>query len=37
VIFFEEDDKRLKRCGESKTNVVPFNPRRHRSIRLKAS
>jgi hypothetical protein len=37
AVIFEEDDKALKRCGETKTNVVQFKPRRHRPIRLKAS
>jgi hypothetical protein len=27
----------LKRCADTKTNVIPFNPRRHRPIKLKVS
>jgi hypothetical protein len=35
VIF--DDDERVERYGDTKTNVIPFNRRRHRSIKLKAS
>jgi hypothetical protein len=33
--IFDEDNKLLKRCGETRTNVIQFKPRRHRPIRLK--
>jgi hypothetical protein len=37
AVIFEEDDAALKRCGDIRSNVVPFKSSRRRAIRVKAS